>query len=88
MARWLASAGTMGAGLVLAARVWPQLIGWAFVVLTATALIWIVIGYLAGEYALMAQNIATEGINVFGIYRWLTNRRRVRRRVSAVKTAS
>jgi hypothetical protein len=72
MARWLASAGTMGAGLVLAARVRPKLIGWAFVVLTATALIRIVIGYLAGEYALMAQNIATAGINVFGIYRWLS----------------
>ena len=69
--RWLASAGTMGAGLVLAARVRPRWIGWAFVVLTATALIWVVIGYLAAEYALMAQNIATAGINLFGIYRWL-----------------
>jgi len=23
------------------------------------------------EYALMAQNVATAGINLFGIYRWL-----------------
>jgi hypothetical protein len=69
--RWVASAGTMGAGLVLAARVRPPLIGWAFVVLTATAFIWIVIGYVKAEYALMAQNIATAAINIFGIYRWL-----------------
>ena len=69
--RRLASVGTMGAGLVLAARVRPQWIGWAFVVLTLTAFIWIVIGYVTAEYALMAQNIATAAINIFGIYRWL-----------------
>jgi hypothetical protein len=57
-------------------RVRRQLIGWAFVVLTATALIWIVVGYLAGEYALMTQYIAAAGINVFGIYRWLIWKRK------------
>jgi hypothetical protein len=69
--RWAASVITMGAGLVLAARVRPRLIGWAFVVLTLGSLIWIGIGYLSGEYALMAQNIVLSLINVFGIYRWL-----------------
>jgi hypothetical protein len=69
--RWTASIITMGAGLVLAARVRPRLIGWAFVVLTAGSLIWIGIAYLTGEYALMAQNIVLTLINVFGIYRWL-----------------
>jgi hypothetical protein len=47
------------------------LIGWAFVVLTVGSLIWIVIGYVSGEYALMAQNIVLTLINLFGIYRWL-----------------
>jgi hypothetical protein len=69
--RWTASVITMGAGLVLAARVRPRLTGWAFVVLTVGSLIWIGIGYLAGEYALMTQNIVLTLINVFGIYRWL-----------------
>jgi hypothetical protein len=69
--RWTASVITMGAGLVLAARVRPHLIGWAFVVLTVGSLIWIGIAYLSGEYALMAQNIVLTWINVFGIYRWL-----------------
>jgi hypothetical protein len=69
--RWTASVITMGAGLVLAARVRPRLTGWAFVVLTVGSLIWIGIGYLAGEYALMMQNIVLTLINVFGIYRWL-----------------
>jgi hypothetical protein len=50
--RWVASVITMGAGLVLAARVRPRLTGWAFVVLTLASLIWIGIGYLSGEYAL------------------------------------
>ena len=69
--RWVASVITMGAGLVLAARVRPRLTGWAFVVLTLASLIWIGIGYLSGEYALMAQNVVITLINVFGIYRWL-----------------
>jgi hypothetical protein len=69
--RWAASVITMGAGLVLAARLRPRLIGWAFVALTVGSLIWVGIGYLSAEYALMAQNIAITLINLFGIYRWL-----------------
>jgi len=69
--RWVASVITMGAGLVLAARVRPRLIGCAFVVLTRGSLIWIGIGLLSGEYALMAQKIVLMLINLFGIYRWL-----------------
>jgi hypothetical protein len=69
--RWVASTSTMGAGLVLAARVRARLIGWAFVVLTLGSLIWVGIGYLTREYALMVQNIVLTVINVFGIYRWL-----------------
>ena len=69
--RWIASLGTMGAGLVLAARVRPEFMGWAFVVLTLGAVIWIFIGYLTEEYALMAQNVVLSLINVFGVYRWL-----------------
>jgi len=69
--RWTASVITMGAGLVLAARVRPRLSGWAFVVLTLGSIIWVGVGYLNGEFALMAQNIVITLINVFGIYRWL-----------------
>jgi hypothetical protein len=69
--RWIASVITMGAGLVLAARVRPRLIGWSFVVLAVGSLIWVGVGYLNGEYALMAQNIVLTLINLFGIYRWL-----------------
>ena len=69
--RWAASLGTMGAGLVLAARVRPRTTGWAFVVLTGASIIWIAIGYLTAEYALMVQNVVVTLINLFGIYRWL-----------------
>ena len=69
--RWVASLSTIGAGLVLAARVQPRTTGWAFVVLTAASIIWIVVGYLTSEYALMVQNAVVSLINVFGIYRWL-----------------
>jgi len=69
--RWAASVITMGAGLVLAARLRPRAIGWAFVALTLGSLIWMGIGYLSAEYALMAQNVVITLINLFGIYRWL-----------------
>jgi hypothetical protein len=69
--RWVASGTTMAAGLVLAARVRPRLIGWAFVVLTFASLIWVGIGTLTKEYALMAQNVVLTLINILGIYRWL-----------------
>ena len=48
-----------------------ELHGCAFVVLTRGSLIWIGIGLLSGEYALMAQKIVLMLINLFGIYRWL-----------------
>ena len=69
--RWVASLSTIGAGLVLAARVQPRTTGWAFVVLTAASIVWIAVGYLTSEYALMVQNAVVSLINVFGIYRWL-----------------
>jgi hypothetical protein len=69
--RWAASVSTIGAGLILAARVGPRITGWAFVVLSGASIIWIVIGYLTAEYALMVQNVVVTLINLFGIYRWL-----------------
>ena len=69
--RWVATGGTIGAGLVLAARAQPRITGWAFVVLSGASLIWIVVGYLTEEYALMVQNVVVTLINLFGIYRWL-----------------
>src|SRR3954454_4348393 len=69
--RWIASLTTMAAGLVLAARIRPRLMGWAFVVLALASMAWVLIGYFAEEYALMAQNAVLTLINVFGVYRRL-----------------
>lgn len=69
--RWIASLSTMAAGLVLAARVRPRLMGWAFLVLTLASMAWVLIGYFAEEYALMVQNAVLTLINLFGVYRWL-----------------
>ena len=55
--RWIASVTTMGAGLGSGSEARAQLIGWAFVVLAVASLIWIGVGYLNGEYALMAQKV-------------------------------
>jgi hypothetical protein len=69
--RRLASLWVIGPGLVIAARVRPLLMGWAFVGLTVGSLLWIVVGYLSKDYALLAQNVVITLINTLGIYRWL-----------------
>lgn len=69
--RWCASLLTILPGIVIAARVRPLWMGWAFVALTAGALIWIATASMAGDYALLVQNIAIAVINCIGIYRWL-----------------
>ena len=66
--------GALGLGATRANKRAPLLailMGWAFVGLTLGSLIWIVAGYLASDYALVAQNVAITLINCLGIYRWL-----------------
>ncbi len=69
--RWSASLLTILPGIVIAARLQPRFVGWAFVVLTVGALIWIAVAYLSKDYALLAQSIAIVMTNILGIYRWL-----------------
>jgi len=69
--RWLAAFWTIAPGLVIAARVRPILMGWAFVGLIIGSLNWIVAGYLSSDYPLVAQSVAITLINSLGIYRWL-----------------
>jgi hypothetical protein len=69
--RWIASIMTIGSGFVIAIRVRPVLMGWAFVGLTIGSLTWIIAGYLIPDYPLVAQNVAITLINLIGIYRWL-----------------
>jgi hypothetical protein len=66
---WLASLWVTGSGLVIAARVRPLLMGW--VGLTVGSLLWIAVGYLSADYALLVQNVVITLINMLGIYRWL-----------------
>jgi hypothetical protein len=69
--RWCATVLTIAPGLVIAARVRPIWMGYAFVALTIGAVTWIVVAYLAKDYALLSQNVAITLINTLGIYRWL-----------------
>ena len=69
--RWFATISTIGAGLVLAARVRPRLMGWAFVVLALASLAWVIIGFLTEQWSLLVQNAVITLINIFGVYRWL-----------------
>jgi hypothetical protein len=68
---WCALVLTIAPGIVIAARVRPRWMGWAFVALTAGALTWIAVAYLEQNYALLAQRIAITMVNCLGIYRWL-----------------
>jgi hypothetical protein len=62
---------TIAPGIVIAARVRPTWMGYAFVALTIGAVTWVGVAYLAKDYALLSQNVAITLINTLGIYRWL-----------------
>src|SRR5947209_5249714 len=69
--RWCASLVTIVPGLVIAARVRPRWMGWAFVALTIGALTWIVVAHLSKDYSLLSQKVAITLIHTLGINLWL-----------------
>ena len=69
--KWLASGTGMLAAIMVAADLGRRWTGIAFVIFTASSLLWIAGGLMDEEGALTTQNVVMLGINLFGIYRWL-----------------
>jgi hypothetical protein len=76
IAGWIALAATCVAALMTASNLGARVTGWGFVVFTAGAIAWIVVGLETGQTQLLWSNIFLGVVDVFGVWRWLGRRAR------------
>ncbi len=69
--QWAASLSAILAASLIAAHINQKTTGVAFVIFTASSLLWIYFGAVENDHGLLVQNIALTGINLLGIYRYL-----------------
>lgn len=75
---WFAAAGTIIAAGLIAADFNRKVTGWAFVLIMAVSLGWIVSGLLNHAMALVIQNALLLLVNGWGVWRFLLSTRRKR----------
>jgi hypothetical protein len=72
---WGASAASITAAVMVACRGAARLTAIAFGLFTLASLGWIAAAAATGQSALLAQNAVLLAINLFGLWRWLRDRR-------------
>ena len=72
---WSAAIGTMIAAATIAADIGRRATGWAFVLFSVVAVIWMIAGYLADTSALIAQNGVLLLINLWGVWQYLVQKK-------------
>lgn len=75
---YVAMATGITAAILVSANLGRRITGGAFVVFTLSSVLWIVVGGLQNEPPLIIQNVVLTGVNVFGVYRWLIQKRQHR----------
>jgi hypothetical protein len=71
VAAWLALGATCIAAIMTASNLGPRVTGWGFVIFTAGAAAWIVVGIVTDQPQLLWSNVILAFVDVFGIWRWL-----------------
>jgi hypothetical protein len=85
---WIATAATITAAFMTASNLGSKVTGFGFVVFTAGALCWIVVGAATQQPALMWTNVVLTGLDLFGVWRWLGRQARVEQGAHAASKAS
>jgi len=85
---WIATFATITAALMTASNLGSRVTGYGFVVFTAGAFCWLIVGNLTRQPALMWTNVALLAVDVFGIWRWLGRQARVEEGARAATEAS
>lgn len=75
--QWTASLSAVLAASLIAAHISTRATGIAFVIFTASSLLWIWFAAVEDDHGLLAQNVALTAINLLGVYRYLIRRKRV-----------
>ena len=68
---WIATIATIIAATITASNLGARITGYGFVVFTAGALCWIIVGALTDQPALLWTNVVLTVLDIFGIWRWL-----------------
>ncbi len=71
MAGWIAPIATMVAAMMTAANYNARVTGWGFVVFTAGAICWAIVGSMTGQTNLLATNGFLAFVDLVGVWRWL-----------------
>lgn len=74
---WVATIATIVAASMTAANLGSRITGYGFVVFTAGALCWIVVGVTTNQPALMWTNVVLTFLDIFGVWRWLARQAKV-----------
>ena len=74
---WVATVATVAAAFMTASNLGSRVTGYGFAVFTVGALMWIAVGTLTHQPALLWTNAVLFVLDVFGIWRWLGRQARV-----------
>ncbi|PQA85641.1 hypothetical protein [Hyphococcus luteus] len=69
--QWTASLSAIVAASLIAAHISQKVTGIAFIIFTASSLMWVYFGAAENDHGLVVQNVVLTGINLLGIYRYL-----------------
>lgn len=85
---WVATVATIIAASMTAANLGSRITGYGFVLFTAGALCWIVVGLKTDQPALLWTNVVLTILDLFGIWRWLGRQSKVEEGARAAAEAS
>jgi hypothetical protein len=68
---WAATVATIIAALMTASNLGSRVTGYGFAVFAIGALLWIGVGILTGQSALLWTNVVLVILDLFGVWRWL-----------------
>ncbi len=85
---WIATIATVVAASVVASNLGARITGYGFLVFTVGSLLWLRVGIVSHQPALMWTNAVLTTLNLFGIWRWLGRQARVEQGARAASEAS
>lgn len=85
---WGATVLTIVAASITAANLGSRVTGYGFVIFTAGAIVWSVVGALTHQPALMWTNILLALLDLFGVWRWLGRQAEVEQGARRAASAS
>jgi membrane protein implicated in regulation of membrane protease activity len=85
---WIATAATIIAAVMTASNLGSRLTGFGFAVFAIGALLWIAVGTMTHQPALLWTNVVLIVLDLFGVWRWLARQAEVEEGARSATQAS